>query len=716
MESTTFKRAKWVVDERYHQQRPLDLRAKARDSINNLQENPDHPPELKNTHVLFRLKFEIDHCRKVILNYSADDIARIYVNGRFVEIGPAPSYHFRYDCNSLDITDLVHKGMNVVGAHLYYQGELNLAGTSGDLRIGFIAEVTADEEIAAYTDERVLCRVSKAFQNGGLTGYRTQYLENFDANEWEYRWNEVLFDDTHWTRARAKENNDHVFRKQVSRSLQCYDVAPIERRAVDEHTILFDFGCEYAGTVYFQACGKKGDVIEVRCAEELDEQGRARYEMRCNCTYRQKFILSGRQGEWPEYFDYMGFRYAELILPGNVTVDNVVLKARNYPFDYDSTFFKSSSRLLNDIWTICKNGVRTGTQAGYLDCPTREKGLYLGDGTITAQSHFYLTGDISVYKRALRGFADSTYYLPAIQGTCLNHYFLASVDYSFQFPLNLLIYYKHTGDNEFLEEMLPYCERMMNYYRNYEKDLLLYDVINECHIVDWPRKPYDFTDGYDFDLEFGRTQGTHNVMNAFYIGAHKNMNAIRDILGKDYEDRVSEMKKVYVKTFYDPASRLFRDTPKSTHKALHSNILPLYYMIAPEESVKTIIELIRTRRLNCGVYMAYFLLKALANYGEHDLIYELLVSEDVFSWSNMIREGASTCFEAWGKEYKWNTSLCHPWASAPVPILIEDILGITPRQAGWKGGYNFNPKISHNPGGMSISFWVNGYRLTVETR
>lgn len=44
----------------------------------------------------------------------------------------------------------------------------------------------------------------------------------------------------------------------------------------------------------------------------------------------------------------------------------------------------------------------------------------------------------------------------------------------------------------------------------------------------------------------------------------------------------------------------------------------------------------------------------------------------------MLDEGATTLFEAWGKEQKWNTSLCHPWASAPVSVLIEDILGITP--------------------------------------
>ena len=39
---------------------------------------------------------------------------------------------------------------------------------------------------------------------------------------------------------------------------------------------------------------------------------------------------------------------------------------------------------------------------------------------------------------------------------------------------------------------------------------------------------------------------------------------------------------------------------------------------------------------------------------------------------------ATTCFEAWGKDQKWNTSLCHPWASAPISVLAEDILPAHP--------------------------------------
>ena len=75
--------------------------------------------------------------------------------------------------------------------------------------------------------------------------------------------------------------------------------------------------------------------------------------------------------------------------------------------------------------------------------------------------------------------------------------------------------------------------------------------------------------------------------------------------------------------------------------------------------------------------MAYFLLKALAKAGRYEDVYKLITSQDENSWYNMVREGGTTCFEAWGKDKKWNTSLCHPWASAPVSVLFEDILGLS---------------------------------------
>ena len=56
--------------------------------------------EHRNCHVLFRRRFTVtEDFREAKIFLSADDYYKLYVNGRFVAQGPAPSYHFQYNYN-----------------------------------------------------------------------------------------------------------------------------------------------------------------------------------------------------------------------------------------------------------------------------------------------------------------------------------------------------------------------------------------------------------------------------------------------------------------------------------------------------------------------------------------------------------------------------------------------------------------------------------------
>jgi hypothetical protein len=145
-------------------------------------------------------------------------------------------------------------------------------------------------------------------------------------------------------------------------------------------------------------------------------------------------------------------------------------------------------------------------------------------------------------------------------------------------------------------------------------------------------------------------------------------------LGIACDIKSEEIKNAFIKEFYKEDKKLFTDTKESSHTALHSNVLPLYFGIAPDEAKEDIKELIMKKGLCCGVWFSYFVLKALAKVGAYDELYELITNKTEHSWYNMIKEGATSTFEAWGKDQKWNTSLCHPWASAPIPVLVEDII------------------------------------------
>lgn len=86
----------------------------------------------------------------------------------------------------------------------------------------------------------------------------------------------------------------------------------------------------------------------------------------------------------------------------------------------------------------------------------------------------------------------------------------------------------------------------------------------------------------------------------------------------------------------------------------------MYFHLLPEADEEKILTFMKQKGFSCGVMLSYFVLRVFAERGQYDMVYELLVNEGEHGWVNMLREGATTCFEAWGKDQKWNTSCVTP--------------------------------------------------------
>lgn len=705
-------KAKWIMDHRFKGVTPVNVFHRQQEE----KKFPEHMPDLANLHMLARKKF---HCgngfQKAYIDITADDYYKLYINGVYAGQGPAPAYYFHYNYNRLDITKLLKPGDNVVAVHTYYQGLINRVWNSGDYRQGMIAELFIDNRLALCTDSSWKYIQAQEFAGMDTIAYKTQFPEHIDSRLKEARWKETDYDDSGWSSACENLDYDYKLVKQTTPVLQVYDLFPREIRQLENGRYFIDFGHEITGQFKMKARGAAGQKITVMCGEELSEEGDSlvRYKMRCNCEYREAWTLSGRE-DLLEQYDYKAFRYVEIDAPsGTADPGSFCAVVRHYPMDEESCIFESSAPMLNDIWKICKNGVKYGSQEGFLDCPSREKGQYLGDATVTALSHLYLSGSLALYKKSLQDFALSAFICPGLMAVAPGSYMQEIADYSLQFPLQLLNYYMQSGDREFLEKMLPAAEGVIDFFKKYERrDGLLENVKGKWNLVDWPA---NLRDGYDFDLGAVAGDGCHNVINAYYYGAIKTVNEIKTRLGIAGLYPPDHLKQAFILTFYRPDKKLFADSDVSSHCALHSNVLPLFFDLAPEEANESIIRFIRDKKLSCGVYFSYFVLKALAKAGAYDLVYDLITSDDMHSWGNMLKEGATTCFEAWGKDQKWNTSLCHPWASAPVPVLIEDIAGIKPGKPGWEE-IRFEPHIPAGLEHLSLEFNTARGRIRLEHR
>ena len=623
----------------------------------------------RNRHILFRRKAVLPKAEKATLRITADDYYKLYINGQFITQGPAASYPHSYFYNELDITPYLIEGENIFAVHTYYQGLINRVWVSGDRRQMLFFSLDIDDVTMLCSDEHWLCANHTGYSSCGLIGYETAFAECYDSRAPEVGFEKVDFDDTGWGYAAIAKYSDHVFKKQETDQLVLYEV-PATVLAHSKNRIFVDFGQEAVGYLCANAKGHAGDEILLRYGEELNEDGTVRYQLRCNCLYEEKWILSG---DWDTLnnYDYKAFRYAELILPEGVSVTDIRMRIRHYPFE-ERAVYRTDNEELKQILKLCSDTIKYGTQENFVDCPTREKGQYLGDVSIAARAQAVLTGRTDMIRKAIWDFCETAFVCDGLLAVSGSSFMQEIADYSLQLPATVIWVYRMDGDKGFLRKVEPYMTHLYQYFLKYENAAgLIEGVTDKWNLVDWPK---NLRDDYDFPLTKPIGNGIHNVLNAFWCGFLDSMDEIYLSLGLPPTGKAERAKAAYIDAFYCKDTGLFTDAPGSRHSAIHSVVLPLLFEIGTsDEALKNrlVSEIAHKKLTAMGVYMAYFALAALIKHGEYTLAEALAV--DSGCWLNMLAEGATTTLEAWGKDQKWNTSLFHPWATAPSIVFADGI-------------------------------------------
>ena len=643
---------KWITDAEFYDLAPRNVFHKQFDKI----DLPclDH----RNRHILFRKKFNLEKLPKNATAYiSADDYYKLYINGRFVAQGPAPSYHFDYNYNTVDVTKFLREGENTIAVHTLYQGLINRVWVSGDNRHGLILDIECDGKIAVASDESFLTKQHSAFSEMGTVGYETQFLEKYDSRSADVGFESPNFNDSEWENAKFSLTSDHTLSKQNTEMLVFEKKQPIEKR-LNKNKLFLDFGSNYVGYLCITAKGKDGDEIIIRCAQELNDDGSVRYKMRAVCNYEESWILGDGESILDQ-FDYKSFRYAELILPDSCEITDVYFNARHYPFELKA---KIRDEYLNDpdikrIWDLCVNTQRYGVQEVIQDCMEREKGFYLGDGCYTALTHAVLTGRDDMLRKLIDDAFKSSFITEGLV-TCMDCSHMQEIaEYPLILVFTVLWHYNLTGDKEYLEENYPKVVKLLDSYKkDYEKDLLLSNLDKWC-VVDWPK---NFRHDYDVDLTEGKPcEPAHVSINAYYIAAIRTANKISEILGQKPYRNDGQITEKFIATFYNKEKHLFRDGENTEHTCIVGNAFPFGFGICPDEEFKeNVINMFAELGSHSLAFFALFpMLLGLLREGREDLIKSALL--DKGAWLRMLDEGATTTFESWGRDTKWNTSLFH---------------------------------------------------------
>lgn len=645
-------KGKWITDDEFCGIMPRNVFHKQ------LQRTELACNEHRDRHILFRKRFFLPKPFSSAKIYiSADDYYKLYINGRFVSQGPAPSYHFQYNYNVIDVSEFLNDGDNVIAVHTLYQGMINRVWVSGDGRHGLILDLDIDGDITVCSDESFLTAKHSAYSEIGVVGYDTQFLEQYDSRSETVGFERSDFDDSNWQNAKKCEYDDRSMTEQRSSSLVFEDKLPIVRK-LDGDRLFIDFGSNYVGYLCMSARGHAGDTVTLRCGQELDESGRVRYELRAVCKYEETWVLADGESVLDQ-FDYKSFRYAEIDVPSGCEIFDVHMRVRHYPFKLKADIRQeyADSEDIRRIWELCINTQKYGVQEVIQDCMEREKGFYLGDGCYTALTHMVLTGDDSIVRKLIDD-AFTTSFITDGLVTCMDCSFMQEIA---EYPL-ILIYcvlwhYNVTHDIAYLKQNYPKSVSLLEAYRrDYESDGLISKLDKWC-VVDWPD---NFRQGYDVDITEGKVCSTPHVsINAYYIEAVNTVNKMAELIGEPPYRDVKPLTVAFENAFYDRDRHLFRDSPNTEHVCLLGNAFPFAFGLYPDaECRENIIKMFLKDGAHSMSFFGLFpILVGAVRCGRPDMIKAALL--DGGAWLRMLDEDATTTFEGWGKDTKWNTSLFH---------------------------------------------------------
>lgn len=641
----------WITDSEFYKLSPRNVFHKQLDKV-------DLPcEEHRNRHILFRKTFCCDVVGESKIYITADDYYKLYINGQFVGQGPAPSYHFQYNYNVWDVQPYLQEGENTIAVHTLYQGLINRVWQSGDNRHGLILDLEVNGEVILSSDETFRTRPHSGFAELGTCGYQTQFLECCDSNAPEVGFERPDFDDSQWEYAKRHTCDDHTLRLQTSGTLVFEQILPVKTEKAAGR-VVFDFGSIYVGYLSMAAQGHRGDVLTIRCAQELNEDGSLRYQLRASTLYEETWILTEGRSQL-EWFDYKSFRYAEILLPQGVELEDVYFSARHLPFTLQTALKAeyADNEDLQRIWNLCVHSQEYGVQEVIQDCMEREKGFYLGDGCYTALANMILTKDDRMVRKLIDDAFASSFITDTLV-TCMDCSFMQEIaEYPMIMVYLILWHYNLTGDKAYLEENYPKTVRLLEAFRReYEKDGLLRDVDKWC-VVEWPK---NFQHGYDVDIREGKVcHEAHVSLNAYYIEAVRVTNRIAEILGQPRYRDETVLFSAFRRAFYDEEKKLFRDGENTKHISLVGNSFVFGFSLYPdEECAENILRLLQEHGIQSLSFFCTFpMLLGCVQRGRYDLIREALLNDG--TWKRMLREDATTTFEGWGRDTKWNTSLFH---------------------------------------------------------
>ena len=662
----------------------------------------DHPAPL------LRRSFEVSKpVARARLYASGLGYYELRLNGAKVSdqvLNPAwTSFAERVPYTSHDVTNLLRRGPNVVGAMLgngWYNplplqmwGRINIRE---DLVVGpprLIAQLEIEYEdgttLSVATDESWRVHPGPVLRNSVYLG------EVYDARRELPGWDRPGFEASGWRSAT-------VHPAEGLGALEAQSIPPVRVTAtlhprsvteVEPGVFVFDMGQNFAGWARLRVEGPRGTTVTMRLGELLYADGtlnpmtavagqikgqnadggpRGGPGAPLVAQQSDSYTLKGDGLEvYTPRFTFHGFRYVELSgFPGTPGLD-AIEGLRLHTDVEPAGRFACSDETLNRIQSMVEWTLLSNLFSVQSDCPAREKFQYGGDIVATSEMAALNYDFASFYAKVVRDHADAargdgwiTETAPFVGIAAQNYVEDAGpIGWGLAHPLLVGQLYQYYGDRRIVAEQYEVARRWV-------------DLLGEHadgHIVDRCISDHESLDPKPVAL----------IATAQYWQATRLVSRFAEILGRQadqarYERLAGEIRGAFVDRFLRSGTGVFDiGTQACQATALTMGLVPAGERAAAIERMVDQVLVAHDGHVATGIFGTKYLLEELTRAGRADVALQMVQQRTFPGWGHMLDRGATTLWEHW--EFSDNTySHNHPMFGSVSEWFYKGIGGIRP--------------------------------------
>lgn len=489
--------------------------------------------------------------------------------------------------------------------------------------------------------------------------------EDFDGRLLQKGWDKPDFDDSKWAAAKILGNAGAELRgiSGAAPAIREFEIhKPVATHTLSDGDIVYDLGQNAAHVPRITVTGPAGSTVRIMPSELLDNQG----------AVSQGSMGGGRRGAiwcdytkatdgaetWSPKFFYVGCRYVQAHLtagtngelPKIKSLEAAVIQSASEP----AGEFECSNPLFNRIRQLVRWAQRSNMESVMTDCPHRERLGWLEQDHLNGPALRYEFNLAQLFTKTVNDIADSQLENGLVPTTApeyaifrdktdtnhLRNQFGDSLEWSSTFTMVPWQQYEFEGD--------------LNLFRIHYDAMKAYVAYigtrADSYIVS-----YGLGDWYDLGPNKpGVSQLTPIALTAtaFYYQNVKIMAEVAALLGKiDDAARYSELAKniatAFNGKFYNPTNHSYATDSQC------ANAIPLVMGICEPANraavVDAIVQDVRSHgnALTAGDVGYRYLLRALADGGRSDVIFEINNQTNKPGYGMQVAKGKTSLTEAW---------------------------------------------------------------------